>query len=357
MMSKAKTRAIGKTAFFILLLFELAWGANITVNHRNALTTEEFKSKQGYNDYTIEAVAYIKSIDKGFYRIQKEYVGKPAVYVNMNDSQLQNFYGTPSYNSFNNKNYIAFLAGADLLDPTKEWQTRCSRGVSGSPVMQSFASVKYWLAKERRKDFERYGYKLIHKTGDVWIYKNPYALPFGFTCDKYMTESEYSNLDSRQKSFAMLKVFTIKNSSSPEFKSMRRLHACDIPKRYKAMEYTADIANSRKHHLVITSFSPKRITGTITVPGDRMLIFTTPYDKGWKATVNGKTIKLNLVDYGLIGVQISKGENMVDLTFTTNGFLLGLISSVIALSLYIVLAMRKSSAARRLNVFLVKKKL
>ena len=93
-MTKPNFRIFGKISFFILLALELSFFSNITINQRNAITIKDFTAKQGYNDYTKEAVEYIKSIDKSFYRIQKEYVGKPAVYINMNDSQLQNFYGT-----------------------------------------------------------------------------------------------------------------------------------------------------------------------------------------------------------------------------------------------------------------------
>lgn len=335
LLTKPNSRVVGKISFFILLVLELLIFSNVTINQRNAMTIKDFTTKHGYNDYTKEAVEYIKSIDKNFYRIQKEYVGKPAVYINMNDSQIQDFYGTPSYNSFNQKYYIAFLAGADLLDPTKEWQTRCSRGVSGCPVMQSFASVKYSLEKSPRSKFAKFGYKFKHKIGDISIYENPYALPFGFTCDKYLTESEYKNLDSRQKAFAMLKVFTVPDSSAGKMKGIRRFDIKGIPKRYTFREYAADIAVLRKHHLKITSFSPKRITGTIDMPSERMMIFTTPYDKGWQATVDGVKTPIHIVDYGLIGVSIPKGNHTMELRFRPPYFLTGLIISICAMCIFI----------------------
>jgi uncharacterized membrane protein YfhO len=337
LMGNAKWRIAAKSAFFILLIFELAWGANTTLNHRNALTSKEFNSKTGYNDYTIDAIDYLKSMDRSFFRVQKEYVGQPAVYINMNDSQYQNFHGTPSYNSFNQKYYIRFLAGADLLDPTKEWQTRCARGVSGCPAMQSFASVKYSLEKTPRSKFERFGYVFKRKIGDVYIYANPRALPFGFTCDKFMTESDYSNLDERQKAFAMLKVFTVANEEVPKLESLRRLNVGDIPKRYKATEYEKDIEALREHHLNITSFSPKRITGTVSVPNDRMLIFTTPFDKGWRARLDERATQIILVDYGLVGILMPKGEHTIELSYHLPYIASGLAISLAVLAIYILL--------------------
>ncbi|OGV60024.1 MAG: hypothetical protein A2X45_12675 [Lentisphaerae bacterium GWF2_50_93] len=336
-MCRGKYRTTAKIVFALFLICELGWNSHMTANDRIVLSSEEFESRTGYNDHTVEALEYIRSSDKSFFRIQKDYISTPTVHINLNDSQVQGYYGTGSFNSFNSQNYIAFLSALETIDPKDEMQTRWAPGLTGIAA-QSFASVKYRLSKSPDSNLEKFGYRLIHKTGDVLIYENTLSLPFGFAADTYMLEGEFSRLERGQKGFALLKGVVLSRETAGRCGDLSVLDPGKIPKNYTPDEYAADVAALRKNTLKIDGLSQKRISGTINVPGTRMLVFTFPYDRGWKATVDGKRTDLEVVDFGLTGLILPKGEHTVELRYRPPFIMEGAAVSLIGLLLYAMLA-------------------
>jgi hypothetical protein len=321
----------------LVLLCELGYLSSITINNRGALTVTEFKSKHGYNDYTVDALKFIKARDKCFYRIQKEYYSTPAVYESLNDAMVQDFYGTSSYSSFNQKNYINFLASANIIDSSNESHTRWAPGLVRNPVLQSFASIKYGLSRTKDIYFAQFGYKLIHKCGDIYIYENQLFLPLGFTYDKYMLKSEFMKLTQLERGSALLKAVILNDSDRNIAKSGSILSGKYISRKYDIASYEKDIAALRQQTLKIHNFTPNCITGTISLPKEKMMLFSIPYDKDWKAVIDKTRVPIFLVDSGLIGVIIPQGKHHIELNFTPSNLISGAIISLIAICVYIAL--------------------
>ena len=59
------------------------------------------------------------------------------------------------------------------------------------------------------------------------------------------------------------------------------------------------------------------------------LLFTIPYDKGWKVTVNKQEAELQKAAGNFMAVDITAGENVVEFTYSTPGLLAGCMLSVI----------------------------
>nr|MBT3133443.1 YfhO family protein [Streptococcus vestibularis] len=55
-----------------------------------------------------------------------------------------------------------------------------------------------------------------------------------------------------------------------------------------------------------------------------------PYDKGWKAIVDGKDTKLLKLNDAFLGIELSKGTHTIELKYTSPGFMIGAIISVIS---------------------------
>ena len=131
-------------------MIELTSFSNITVNKRDVITKYVLKDKVGYNDYTVEAVNYIKQNDKEFYRLNKDYSSGLAIHSSINDAKVQGFYGTPSYFSFNQKNYIKFLGDLNVIDVKDENSTRWAKGLADRPILFSIASGKILVVQTNR---------------------------------------------------------------------------------------------------------------------------------------------------------------------------------------------------------------
>ena len=105
-----------KIILLAVIVVELIYFSSITVNKRPVISNKETTQKVGYNDYTVNAVNFLKSKDKTFFRINKDYSSGTSMYKSINDANAQDFYGTPSYNSFNQLNYIKFLQELEIIE-------------------------------------------------------------------------------------------------------------------------------------------------------------------------------------------------------------------------------------------------
>ncbi len=72
-----RLRSAAQWSLMLVVCLELASFSWQTVNNRDVLTVKEYLSKTGYNDYSIEAIAWLKKTDSGFYRIEKTYSSGP----------------------------------------------------------------------------------------------------------------------------------------------------------------------------------------------------------------------------------------------------------------------------------------
>ena len=118
--NKSSVKHVAKLALFLLCFFEVLYFSNTSINKRVAMFNSELTTKVGYNDYTTDAISYLNANDKSFFRVNKDYVSGLAIHGSINDAKAQGFYGTSSYHSFNQKNYIKFLGDLNVIDAKDE---------------------------------------------------------------------------------------------------------------------------------------------------------------------------------------------------------------------------------------------
>ncbi|MDR1733628.1 MAG: YfhO family protein [Oscillospiraceae bacterium] len=92
--------------------------------------------------------------------------------------------------------------------------------------------------------------------------------------------------------------------------------------------------------LDVTSFDDTHIIGTVTAPGDGLLYTSIPYDKGWRATVDGQAVDIKgIANDAFLTVPISGGTHSIELHFTPQGFWYGLIGSAVGLAVFLFFAL------------------
>ncbi len=194
--SKPHFRSLAQILLLLVIVFELTFFSHKSYATRDALSKSDYeKDLGGYKDGSISSVNYVKSIDKNkFYRIEKNYQSGDAMHASLNDAKLQGYYGTSNYSSFNQVNYVRFLEELEMIQKGEETATRWIRGLRETPLLQSFASVKYHLSKEEKPFFLNVGFDSIAEVKGVKILKNNYYLPLGYTYDKYIDYSDFKKL-------------------------------------------------------------------------------------------------------------------------------------------------------------------
>lgn len=309
-------KSVSKLVLLLLCVIELTSFSSITVNKRDVITKYVLKDKVGYNDYTVEAVNYLKQNDKEFYRLNKDYSSGLAIHSSINDAKVQGFYGTPSYFSFNQKNYIKFLGDLNVIDVKDENATRWAKGLADRPILFSIASGKYWLSKRTDNAIANLGFDSIAKFGDVKVYKNKYALPFGFIYNKGISEIDFKKMSPTQKDFCLLRACVIGNEDKSTFSSIQPFNVTDTNAVFSYDNYLTYVNDLKKDEFKITKFSENSIIGNVNTKERKILFFSMPFDEGWAVTVNGKESKLYRLNCGLTGLLTEKGDNKVELAFT-----------------------------------------
>ena len=331
----------------ISVFVELAYINYNSVNDRDCITKIESLQKVGYNDYTVEAIDYLKGKDKGFFRVNKDYTSGPAIHTSFNDAKAQGYFGTMSYYSFNQKYYIHFLEETEVIHKGNESESRWAPGLSGRPLLQIFGSIKYNLSKSPKPGFMQMGYDSIIQVGDVKILQNHYFLPLGFSYDKFIPFSKYQKLSTLQKELVLLQAVVAEEPLNSEYNQLKEFSLSDTIKIPTWVEIDKNCRARRKDTLIISYFSNSNIKGTIDVNDSRLLFFSIPFDRGWNATIDHRKVKPTLCNLGFSGLLLSSGHHSIELYYKPPYFNITLVISLVSILLYIGLILIDMALKKR----------
>jgi len=323
-------------ALLLTVAVEVGYFTSQTVGKRVAYEAEDFKLHAGgFNDETMKAVELLKSKDKGFYRMDKDYASGTSMHSSLNDAQAQGYFGTANYSSFNQGNYVRFLEELDLIVKGDESRSRWAPGVKGHPLLEAWASVKYYVLKNSRNP---YLFDSISQIQNVLVAKTKFYVPFGFAYDKCISFSDFSKIQPGKqpstKEVTLLRSCVVEDIDFPEISKQLTQYQLVDTGTYSFETFGADVNLLKKDTLLMTSFSHDKIVGKVKLDKPKMMFFTIPYDKGWKVTANGKELKTYLTNVGFIGVLVEKGETELVLDYLPDKFNLSLIITSVALLIF-----------------------
>ncbi len=309
----------------VLVVLELGLFNYSTINNRMSISTKKWESRLGYNDYTKEAVEFLRQTDESFYRIEKDYHSGLAKHKSLNDAKVQTYHGTSSYASFNQRYYVRFLQEMGVIRQGKEDQTRWIRGLKKYAALQSLNSVKYHLTKKDAKVSSKLRPAKIGQYGDIEVYRNKYVQPFGFAYKQFMNTKDFEKVPKKNRGLAILKAALIdadlpSNAVLDTFPKLGKKSW----KNYYQIEEALKIKEG--------GYGQNFIKGTIKVSDLSVLYFSIPYDKGWQLWVNGETAPLHLVNIGFMGTILQQaGEYTIELRYQPPFYWLGWACFVLAL--------------------------
>ena len=105
-----------------------------------------------------------------------------------------------------------------------------------------------------------------------------------------------------------------------------------------------------KNTLDITEFKDTHFKGTIDAGEGGVMVTSIPYDKGWKLYVDGKRRSTsNLTADCLISTQLTAGVHEIEMKFMPQGFIPGIILTILSILLLIGIRIYDGSFRRRLS--------
>lgn len=326
---------------YILLGFiviEMGYFDYHTVNDRVVMEKSDLREKTGYNDYSLDAVNFINDRDKGFFRINKDSMCNPAIHGSINDAEVQGYYGTSMYNSFNPKYYIFFQEEMGIIEKGKEFQTRWAPGLSSRPLLLNLASNKYFLKVSAHSQYPTFGYDYLATLGNVQVLQNKHYLPLGFTYDHYLLKSDFQKITGLAKETALYKAVVIEDKDDETTgKYLEKMNLHDTSSVMTLDVYFKDIDNLKTDTLRITEFRQNRIKGKIDLKNPKMLFFSIPYDEGWHLLVDGKEVKSIVLNIGFFGSVIPTGLHSIELYFKPLHYDTGIYLSMAGIFIYLLM--------------------
>lgn len=92
----------------------------------------------------------------------------------------------------------------------------------------------------------------------------------------------------------------------------------------------------------VSEYGSRWIKGEVELEGDEVLFTTIPYEKGWKAYVDGKRADVECAQDTFLAVDAKEGKHTIKLKFTAPGFAVGTVISIVTLLALILYINRKS---------------
>jgi hypothetical protein len=336
--SRPAWRASALLALVGLAGVDVIMSGSDTVTLRDTVSAAEWSQRTGYHDETVDAVAWIQGQDAGFYRIEKSYHSSPAIFSGLNDPKAQDYYGTTSYHPFNQQYYIRFLEEMGIVAAEHEHDSRWANGLAATPVLLTWASVKYYLSRAATPNsFLQRSYELVTHVGETKVYRNRYFIPLGFAYDRFIRADDFRRLPPPQKQVALLHAYVSMTDDAAL--------APYVPTEGPLIEqYLSGAEERARNALSLDSFRPNRLAGRITLDRPQLLFFSIPYDAGWSARVDGRRAEIERVTFGFLGLHLGPGAHSVELTFHPPLVGLGLLVSLVCAGLLALLVLRPSAA-------------
>lgn len=310
-----KRQNVAGWAIIGLAALELIHFGKITVLNRDVVTKQELNQRIGYNDETVDAVRDLKIADDSFFRIFKTWPSGLSTLFSLNDAMVFGYYGTASYSSFNNLNYISFLLAVGAISARdSEGEMRWSKGLLGRALLSTFACEKYALVNDPVPFQASDQYEPVNRYGNIYLFRNKLFLPLGLTYSHYIAENAFLQLSTDEKSQALLHAVVLSDSNEME-QALPEINLAELKQQILATPLSDTIAALRAKALHIDSFRQTQIEGTVRLDEKSVLVLQTPFDAGWHAFQDDRVAQVLKVDAGLLGVFLDAGEHEVKLRY------------------------------------------
>lgn len=211
--------------------------------------------------------------------------------------------------------------------------------------IRSFLSCKYLFDYDKdSKNFENTlnttemcGWEYLETKNGYKVYKNLCYIPYGFTYDEYITTEQYNKCTESNRHLILLKAMVLSDEQIKKHGDILT-HQEDIYQyQYTSDEYFEDCKNRNKLTCSSVNFENSSFTAKITTKNkDELVFFSIPYEDGWSATVNGKSVEIEKVNVGFMAVRVPANKTSeIVFSYTTPGLKTGAVISAVSVIIFI----------------------
>ncbi|MBQ5889791.1 MAG: YfhO family protein [Clostridia bacterium] len=220
------------------------------------------------------------------------------------------------------------------------------RGVGSRPEpsmysIRSFLNCQYLVdSTKNSKDFDSSimpGWSYVEKKNNFAVWQNDYCIPYGFTYDYCISETDVKNVYKGNESLVMLKAMVVSEENEAKISSVLK-KVRELPNEdFSYNGYFVDCTN-RRETSINNDFSVdnRGFTSTVSLDKKNYVFYTVPYEEGWTAYVDGKKVDIEKVNVGFMAVLVGEGEHTIRFEYMTPGLEMGLIITMVGFVLLVI---------------------
>lgn len=303
-------------------------------------------SLNAYDDKTPAALAAIKHLDAGIFRIEKDYNS-----VSFADALAQDYMGIKSY-SLHSRGVVDFEIGTGLIPPTSKVLNYSNWLPNAGPryMLNSLLSVKYFIAANA---INWPGFVEVDNADGLRIYRNDMALPFGIVQTQQVTKETVGKLSAEKPASSTVLVdaalinAVVVDHFIPGYGSALDIDVLAQSKSISLEDhYFSPVAELQKTGLQLKHFSNEHITGSISPTSAGVLVFSIPFSTGWTLKLDGQVTPMFRANFGMLAAPVLAGVHTVELTFETPGRRVGWALGALGLGVLLLTSLLQQRAAR-----------
>lgn len=277
----------------------------------------------------IDGESYEQIFDRSLnaeFQLEGEEFYRVDVYDGMHNQAM--YWGMPTIQAFHS------IVPASIMEMYPQFGVE--RFVMSEPGIEKqgirgLTSVKYlFVGQEDANNFDvPDGYEYYDEQNGFDIYRNRNFIPMGFTYRYYLDETQFKTMNQQHRDRLLLKGILLDEEQIKKYSSMLKPIAENQNRwNYTATGLTADCSALKDETASTFEIDNRGFSSTITLSKENLVYFSVPFDKGWKAYVNGVETEIENVNLGFMAVPAGEGENEIRFEYTTPGLRTGVIISL-----------------------------
>ncbi len=224
-----------------------------------------------------------------------------------------------------------------------------SRAPTSNYTLRGLFSVKYYFDKvtDDNKDLEKNinipGFEYYDTQNEFDIYENKHYVPMGFTYDYYIDDETIKGKSNQSKEKLLMKAMLLNDKQVEKYSDIIQLIPDNSLYNLSETAYLDECKLKSQNSCESFEYATDGFTANINLKDENLVFFSVPYDKGWTASVNGKAVDIERVNYGFMAVKADVGDNVIEFSYEPEGLRVGLyisIGGVLLLIAYMIITKR-----------------
>ena len=169
------------------------------------------------------------------------------------------------------------------------------------------------------------------------------AMPVGSVYQSYMTETDFRKIPKELRAIAMLRCLIVPERREKEAAQILKKYERPSAEKLSEKQKNACVKEREVNGIRSMKKEPDGFTAKLNARKDGYVLFTVPYDDGFRAQVDGEPVEI-LETNGMMAVPVKKGENEIRFIWRNYDLIAGALCSVAgvtALAFYLQLTRRR----------------